>query len=245
MNTFCLLTGRGNNTLVDKNILPVFGKPLITYGAKQVKTIINNDNLYISSDDNKILDAVSDLGFKPIKRPLDISGPDAKHIDAITHGLNHIREQQNTSVDILVVMLGNSATVKSEWIEEGIKKIIEDPTITSVVPAYIEQDHHPYRAKKLDRDGRLVPYFDFGEDFISTNRQELPNNYFLSHNFWILNVKSSIDTNDGFKPWTFLGNKCVPIVVEDSFDVHDMNDIERTKRWLLYNKMVNKDEVSE
>lgn len=38
-------------------------------------------------------------------------------------------------------------TVKSEWIEKGIKQIIEDETISSVVPVYQEQDHHPYRAK--------------------------------------------------------------------------------------------------
>ena len=215
---------------------------MISYGAEQAKKIINNDNLFISSDDDKIINAVSHLGYKAIKRPLEIAGPDAKHIDAIEHGLEFIRANQNLDVDILVVMLGNSATVKSEWIEEGINKIINDPSISSVVPAYKEQDHHPYRAKKIDKNGILVPYFDFGEDFISTNRQELEDNYFLSHNFWILNVKNSIDSNDGYKPWTFLGKNCVPIIVEDSFDVHDMNDIERTKRWLLFNNIVSMEE---
>lgn len=240
MNICCLLTGRGNNTLVDKNVLPVFGKPLVWYGANQAKRVVNNNNLFISSDDGKIIDAVSDLGFKPIVRPIEISGPDARHIDAIFHGLSEI-EKQSGDVDILVVMLANSATVKSEWIQEGIDLIKKDPSISSVVPAYIEQDHHPYRAKKLNEYGVLVPYFDFDNQEVSTNRQELSPNYFLSHNFWILNVSESIKKNNGYKPWTFLGKKCVPITVEDSFDVHDMNDIERTKRWLIYNNIVDGD----
>lgn len=239
MNTFCLLTARGNNTLVDKNILPVFGKPLITYGANQAKKVIDNNKLYISSDDINILDSVTDVGFKPIKRPIEISGPDAKHVDAIKHGLQYIRNVQSRKVDILVVMLGNSATVKSEWIEEGIQKIIDDPSITSIVPAYKEQDHHPFRAKKIDSSGELIPYFDFGDDFISTNRQELADNYFLSHNFWILNVESSIDANDGYKPWTFLGKKTMPIIVEGCFDVHTLEDIEKTKVWLKANNLVS------
>ena len=34
--TVALLTGRGNNTLKDKNILEVCGKPLLTYPAEAV-----------------------------------------------------------------------------------------------------------------------------------------------------------------------------------------------------------------
>lgn len=126
--------------------------------------------------------------YKPILRPHELSGPDAQHIVAILHGLEHIESVSDESVDILVVRLANSATIKSEWIAQAIKMIEKDPSITSVVPVYNEQDHHPFRAKKIDSEGKLVPYFDFEEDFISTNRQELPPNYFLSHNFWVLNV---------------------------------------------------------
>ena len=134
-------------------------------------------------------------------------------------------------------MLANSATIKSEWIAEAINMIEKDPSITSVVPVYKEQDHHPFRAKKIDHEGKLVPYFDFEDEFVSTNRQDLSPNYFLSHNFWVLNVDKSINLNDGFKPWTFLGKKTMPIFVEGCFDVHTLEDIEKTKAWLKANKL--------
>ena len=160
MNVFCLLTGRGNNTLKDKNIIPVLGKPLLSYPARAARQAIGAENLFVSSDDDAILEAAAEEGFRKIRRPKEISGPTAKHIDAITHGLEFIRRDTGVSVDILVVMLANSATVKSEWIAKGIAWIREDPSISAVVPAYVEQDHHPYRAKQLNSDGFLVPYFD-------------------------------------------------------------------------------------
>lgn len=238
MRVYGLITGRGNNTLPNKNIMEVFDRPLLAYPAIEAKKHIQAQNLYISSDDDKILSAGEQYGYKPIKRPLSISGPDAQHADAITHALECMEEDNQESVDILVVMLANSATIEASWIVDAITMIENDSTITSVVPAYKEQDHHPYRAKKIDETGKLVPYFDFENEFVSTNRQELPDNYFLSHNFWVLNVKKSIELNDGDKPWTFLGKRTMPIIVDDCFDVHTMDDIERTKKWLvLHNKV--------
>ena len=235
MNVFCLLTGRGNNTLRDKNILPVLGKPLMAYPALAASSVVDIENCYISSDDEKILEVGSGLGFSPIKRPADLAGPEAKHVDAITHAVSHIESIRSCKIDILVVILANSATVKPEWIANAIKMIEENPKLSAVVPAYLEQDHHPYRAKKLDESGILVPYFDFGDEDVSTNRQELPENYFLCHNFWVLNVRESLDKEDGFKPWVFLGRSVKPLIVENSFDVHTMEDITRTEKWLKNN----------
>ena len=126
-------------------------------------------------------------------------------------------------------------TIKSEWIAEGINLIQKNPKISAVVPAYVEQDHHPYRAKFIDNNGFLKPYFDFSDKFISSNRQDLLANYFLSHNFWILNISMSIEANDGYKPWVFMGKNVQPIIVEDCFDVLSLNDIKRSTNWIKEN----------
>lgn len=64
MNIVALVTGRGNNTLKDKNIINVLGKPLMAYpciAAKQSKFI---NHFYVSSDDEKILNCGEQFGFK-------------------------------------------------------------------------------------------------------------------------------------------------------------------------------------
>ena len=59
-------------------------------------------------------------------------------------------------------------------------------------------------------------------------------NYILCHNFWTLNLVNSLYAKEeGQQPWTFMGNNIKPIIVKESFDVHDEDDIKRTERWLL------------
>lgn len=228
-----LLTGRGNNTLKDKNVLPVLGKPLLYYPAMAAKTCSLITDFYVSSDDEKILNAAADCGYKKIVRPAELALPTSQHVDAITHALSVMKED-GVEPDILVVLLANSGIVKTEWIEESIQYILKDSKVSAAVPVLLEMDNHPYRSKRLREDGCLDTWFDFKGQHISTNRQDLPMNFVLCHNFWTLNLSESLYSEEpGQVPWTFMGNNIKPIVVKESFDVHDEDDIRRTEKWLL------------
>ena len=233
MKIAALLTGRGNNTLKDKNVLPVLGKPLLYYPAMAAKTCNLITDFYVSSDDEKILKAASDCGYKKIVRPVELAAPTSQHVDAIRHTLG-VMKQDGVEPDILVVLLANSGIVKTEWIEESITQLLKDEALSASVPVLLEMDNHPYRSKRLREDGCLDTWFDFRGKNISTNRQDLPMNFVLCHNFWTLNLKNSLySSTEGQQPWTFMGSNIKPIVVEESFDVHDEDDIRRTEKWLL------------
>lgn len=233
MKVVALLTGRGNNTLKDKNVLPVLGKPLLYYPAMAARSCELISDFYVSSDDDKILNAAADCGYKKIVRPAELALPTAQHVDAIKHALQVMKED-GVEPDILVVLLANSGIVKKEWIQESIENLINNPELSASVPVLLEQDHHPYRCKCLREDGCLGTWFDFKNRDISTNRQDLPMNFVLCHNFWTLNLKESLYSNvPGQQPWTFMGNNIKPIVVKESFDVHDEDDIVRTEKWLI------------
>lgn len=237
MKIAALLTGRGNNTLKDKNILPVLGKPLLYYPAMAAKSCPLITDFYCSSDCDKILSAASECGYKSIKRPPELALPTAQHVDAIIHGLK-VMEQDGVRPDILVVLLANSGIIKKEWVQESIDVLLGDQSLSAACPVKKDQDHHPFRAKRLRADGCLEPYFDFSEKKISTNRQDLCDNYYFCHNFWTLNLRNSLFSKQvGQPPWTFMGNNIKPIVVEDCFDVHDIDDVVRTERWILDNNV--------
>jgi N-acylneuraminate cytidylyltransferase len=232
MKIVALLTGRGNNTLKDKNVLPVLGKPLLYYPAMAAKSCNLITNFYVSSDDDKILNAAADCGYTKIHRPDELALPTSQHIDAISHALK-VMENENVVPDILVVLLANSGIVKTEWVEESIQNIIKNDQISASVPVMLEMDNHPYRAKRLREDGCLDTWFDFKGKSVSTNRQDLPMNFVLCHNFWTLNLKRTVySSEEGQQPWTFMGNNIKPIIVKESFDVHDEEDIKRTEKWL-------------
>lgn len=232
MKIVALLTGRGNNTLKDKNVRLVLGKPLLYYPAMAAKSCELITDFYVSSDDEKILKAAEDCGYKRIVRPAELALPTAQHIDAITHALKVMKED-GVEPDILVVLLANSGIVKTEWIEESIQNLLKDKHLSASCPVLLEMDNHPYRSKRLREDGCLGTWFDFHGQKISTNRQDLPMNFVLCHNFWTLNLHNSLYSNEeGQQPWTFMGNYVKPIVVKESFDVHDEDDIKRTEKWL-------------
>lgn len=231
MKIVALLTGRGNNTLKDKNVLPVLGKPLLYFPAMAAKTCGYITDFYVSSDDEKILNAAEECGYKRIVRPAELALPTAQHVDAITHALG-VMKADGVEPDILVVILANAAITKSEWIKESIENILNNPELSASCPVMLEMDHHPYRSKCLREDGCLGTWFDFEGKNVSTNRQDLPKNYVFCHNFWTLNLKNSLYSDKGQQPWTFMGDKIKPIVVEESFDVHDEEDLIKTEKWL-------------
>lgn len=240
MRIVALLTGRGNNTLKDKNVLPVLGRPLCQYPAMAAKECSLITDFYVSSDDEKILKAAEEIGYKRIVRPAELALPTSQHVDAIVHALG-VMKDEGVIPDILVVILANNATTKTEWIEESIKNLLDNDKLSASCPVMKEQDHHPYRCKCLREDGCLGTWFDFGDEKISTNRQDLPVNYVLCHNFWTLRLQNSIyNSEKGQQPWTFMGNNIKPIVVEESFDIHDMDDIIRTEKWLISEGLLRK-----
>jgi CMP-N,N'-diacetyllegionaminic acid synthase len=232
-----LLTGRGGSSLKDKNVLKILGKPLLYYPAQAALESEYIESYYVSSDDDKILDTAESLGYTPIRRPRSISGSKAQHIDAIIHGLE-VMKKNGEMPDIVVVMLANTVVVKREWIDECIKALLKDSSITSASPVYNDSDHHPFRSKRIDKDGLLQPFFNFRGKKVSTNRQDLDPSYYFCHNFWVLRA-DNFKKKGGQAPWTFMGNRIKPYDIKGHYiDVHDVDDIEKSRQWLKDNKEV-------
>jgi len=230
MKIVALVTCRGNNTFKNKHLKQVMGKKLIEYPLSAVKSCKIFDKLYISTDDDNILTIAKKYEFNLIKRPEEISRPDSQHVDAIKHALKTIEKNEGYIPDILVVVLGNTVYIKKEWIEESIKEITNNTKISAVVPVYLEQDYHPYRAKYMNSEGFLETYFEAKGNKISTNRQDLPKNYFLCHNFWTLNVKEKEE--EGQLPWKFMGKNIKPLILDRHLDVHNEEDLKLCEEWV-------------
>lgn len=236
MLVYGLLTGRGNNTLKDKNILDILGKPVLFYPANAVLKANTIDKMFCSSDDDKILNEAEKLNHIPIKRPDYLALPTSQHVDSIFHALEYIKEQGYEQPDILVVTLANNVTIKSEWIDACVEKMKNNMEFTAVVPVYEDNDHHPLRAKTIDEKGELQMYEKGISGKISTNRQDLPKCYFLSHNFWVLNVKHLFETNgEGQQPWGFMGDRIAYYEIEESIDIHKPIDLIIAKYWIEKN----------
>ncbi|MAE81548.1 MAG: CMP-N-acetylneuraminic acid synthetase, partial [Flammeovirgaceae bacterium] len=82
----------------------------------------------------------------------------------------------------------------------------------------------------------LSAFVDLENKPVSTNRQDLEANYFICHNFWVLNMNNLPPSfDDGQPPWSFMGSRVLPYVVDYSIDVHSVEDIYLTEAWLRKN----------
>lgn len=232
-----LLTGRAGSTINDKNYRIINGRPMCAYPCAAANVSGIFDETYCSSNDKIILDIASAYGFKPINRPDKLATSTALHRDVIDHFLNQLL-LDGLKPSKITVLMANSATISPIDLVQANKLLDDDLNATSAVPVIEEQDNHPFRAKKLV-DGALSSYFEFDTE-ISTNRQQLPKNYFLTHTFWTIRLTEDGNLPDSniAQPWTFLGKKCLPVHVASSIDIHSEQDFENTLKWLEVNQQL-------
>lgn len=228
-----LIIGRGGSSLADKNILPVFGKPLLHYSAAAAKNSQYLGRFFISSDCEKILSAGEIAGYKKILRPHELSSATSQSVDVVNHAVKIIEEE--SACEILVVQHANVGTISTKIIDDCIELLIADESLSAVVPVHEKSEYHPYRAKTLDENGMLKPFFNFDKMKVSGNRQDLPVAYFFDHSIWVLRVKNSVYSDSGQPPWTCMGSKIKPYVTEGCFDVHDLDDLKKTEIWIQKN----------
>lgn len=227
-----LIIGRGNNTLKDKNILPVYGIPLLHWGALAAKRSKFIKRYYISSDDQKILDAGKKVGFTPILRPDELATPNAQSADAVRHACETILKEGKIST--LIVIHANVGTISTNMIDDCIELLLKNNDISAVIPSHQKDEYHALRARKVNAEGFLEPYVEIKGN-VSANRQELGTCLFYDHSFWVLSMEKGINSKNGQKPWTVMGNNILPYLTEGCFDVHDVEDLKRTEEWISNN----------
>jgi CMP-N-acetylneuraminic acid synthetase len=226
------MIGRGGSSLKNKNVLPVLGVPLLLWAAAAARRSRHITDFYCSSDDDLILDTAARAGYSPIRRPDELSGATAQSCDAVRHALDII-EGETGPVSALVVQHANVGTITEQMIDACIDMLLEDDSLSAVVPSHEKPEYHPMRSKRVRADGLLEAFV--GDGKVSANRQDLPQAVFFDHSFWVLRGRSAVFSPSGQGPWPCMGDRIKPFVTEGCLDVHDLEDYERTADWIRKN----------
>ena len=80
----------GSKGIPKKNILEFCGRPLIAWTILQAINTPEIDAVYVTSDDDEILDIATSYGVQKIERPDEISGDTSTSESAIAHALQGI-----------------------------------------------------------------------------------------------------------------------------------------------------------
>ena len=90
-NVVAIIPARGNSKrLKDKNIYPVWGKPMIYWTIEAAKKSKLINSIYISSESDKIIKIAKKYKVKTIKRPKKLSKSNVYKIEALKHAVDEI-----------------------------------------------------------------------------------------------------------------------------------------------------------
>lgn len=233
-----LLLGRkGSIGFPGKNTYILYGKPLAWYPMNIAKKIPEVDKVYISTDDPILMDLAKEEGIEVIKRPPHLATKEALGEHAYQHGYRVIEERNpRTSIELVVLLFCNAATITHEIVSLGISKLREDPHADSAVTVSRYNMWSPLRARKIDLSGYLqpfVPFETFGDPrTLNCDRDSQGDVLFADMGVSIVRPKNLINLDEGLLPQKWMGQKIIPLHQDAGCDIDYEWQIPVLEWWL-------------
>lgn len=175
----------GSKGIPGKNMKLLKGKPLIQYtieAAQQSKYI---DEIFISTDDDKVIELAQSLGIDVhYKRPPELATDTSDILDAIFHAINWKKERKEPLCNAIVLLQATSPLRDSNDIDGAIEQYKKN-NVKSLI-SVSEMIEHPYECVKKT---------DGGWAFLAKSptqvvrRQDYPESfYFISGAIYITDI---------------------------------------------------------
>jgi CMP-N-acetylneuraminic acid synthetase len=229
-----LLCGRkGSKGVPDKNIYTIFDRPLMWYPLQAALHSKYIERIYVSTDSEKIASISLKHKAKIIARPKKLATDKSLLEDVLQHGVKYISEDLGTPPEMIVILLCNAATVLTKNIDTGIEMLRSNPLLDSVATVALLNQYSPIRAKRIGKDGTLIPAIDAKKLGlkVTCDRKCMGDVYFSDASLWVIRPRC-MDYAKGQPPFPWMGTRIFPIIQQGGLDVDDMKGIHDTKHWL-------------
>lgn len=231
-----LLLGReGSEGFPGKNMYPVLGRPLMEYPLLAAIESDSVDEVYVSTDSEKIKDITRKNKANIIERPSYLCTNEALGEDAFVHGYKYIKNL-GKDIEFMVLLFCNAPCILPQQIEEGIKVLRDRKDIDSVVTVSRYNMYSPIRARGIGEDGLLRPFIPF-EAYaknmkINCDRNSQGDVYFADVCLSIVRPHCLEDLNYGILPQRWMGQKIYPLKNWGGCDVDFEWQIPLVEYWL-------------
>ncbi len=232
-----LLLGReGSIGFPGKNTYPVLGMPLMAYPLLAAMKSQLVDEVYVSTDSEKIKEIAKEYGASIIDRPAHLCTKEALGEDAFVHGYRHIKDEMKRDIELMVLLFCNAATVTDKIIDEGIKALRGDASIDSAVTVSKYNMWSPLRARKVDEHGLLkpfVPFETFGDPrTLNCDRDSQGDVWFADMGVSIVRPRCLENISEGLLPQKWMGQKIYPLKQWGGLDVDYEWQMPQVEYWL-------------
>jgi CMP-N-acetylneuraminic acid synthetase len=208
----------GSKGLPRKNILTLYGKPLIAWTIEQALLSKYLDKAIVSTDDKEIANIAKQYGAEvPYIRPSNLARDMTPTFDVILHAINFFKKK-DVFFDYIALFEPTSPLRKIEDIDNAIKELIDNESradsLVSVGEVHLE---HPTIMKKIIKE-YVKPYEKVVKKI--TRRQELDRVFFP---YGVIYLSK---TEELLKYRTFYQERTIPYFIErwQNYEVDDLFD---------------------
>lgn len=205
----------GSKGIRHKNLADFCGKPLVVWTIEQALAARRIDEVWVSSDDEKILQLSERAGAKPLERPVELSDDEASSESCWLHAIDAIDAMGGASIDILVAPQCTSP-VREARDFDGAMEIYESEGCDTLFSATAIPDFNIWRpGEGGGLDSITYDYRHRGR------RQDKGRQYLENGSFWI--VAASFLRAEGNR----LGGKIgvYPMEFWKSFQIDEAEDL--------------------
>jgi len=207
--------------LPNKNMANLCGNPLIYYSIQIAKNVSLIDEVYVSSEDTRMLDYASSCNVGTILRPSELSQPHVTTKEVLCHSYDKIGVRTGMFPDLVVLLQPTHPLRMPEHVYNAIKKMAENIEFDSLF-SVMQTDE--LRGKIVD--GVFLPEFP-----LPRNKSIEPKFYRNTGSFYIFRPERTFLTN------SFFGKKIYPFIFDRlvyDIDIDYQSDLDLAQ-CLLYN----------
>jgi CMP-N-acetylneuraminic acid synthetase len=233
-----LLLGRkGSTGFPGKNTFNVLGRPLCYYPMKSALDAKNIDKVYLSTNDEVLMDIAQTMKISVIRRPEELCTNKALGEDAYRHGYEWIKKDNpNDTVEMIALLFCNAPTILPETLDEGIKILRDHPAVDSAVTVSRYNMWSPLRARREDSEGLLkpfVPFETFGDPkTLNCDRDSQGDVWFADMSASIVRPRCFDHMEEGLLPQRWMGQNIYPLKQWGGLDVDYEWQIPQIEFWL-------------
>ena len=125
----------GSKGIPRKNLRLLNGKPLIYYAIKTALSSVYNLDIYVSSDDDEILNISKQFGAKTHKRDSNISDDKSTLDPVIFSCYSYAKEKEHKDYKYIITVQPTSPLLKVSTLDLAINKAINDQKIDTIIAA--------------------------------------------------------------------------------------------------------------
>lgn len=193
MEVLVVIPARGGSKGIPyKNIKPLNGKPLICFSIDVARQFTTDENICVTTDDDKIIEVVENYGLKvPFKRPDYLATDTCGSNEVIQHAWQFYADK-GKHYDAVLLLQPTSPFRKVEFLKEAVA-LYDDSVdmVTSVVSAPC----NPYYDAYEENEAGMLEICK-GDGTIA-RRQDAPKVWQQNGSVYVINPKSLMEIGMG------------------------------------------------